>query len=223
MGASSCGRLGSVGTLACRLPDVPCDPLVTRWRTREQQVSAPRSPFFPKQNQRHVRGVPCATRAGASPGGGACRETRLSTWPCHYVLLGDTSSGCLERVLIVATEKRHWFGELLCGQIRKSSVASSVACSVGRGLTVPAPGVTAVEAGAGPREPPPDAPLLVFLSSSGNQALVLRSRLRLPEMVQQPTFAIVFQLEYVFNSPPGADGNVRAPRRFRSHLAMDKT
>ncbi|XP_039697970.1 nephrocystin-4 [Pteropus medius] len=44
-------------------------------------------------------------------------------------------------------------------------------------------------------------------ASSGNQALVLRSRLRLPEMVQHPAFAIVFQLEYVFNSPPGADGN----------------
>nr|KAF6506895.1 nephrocystin 4 [Rousettus aegyptiacus] len=45
-------------------------------------------------------------------------------------------------------------------------------------------------------------------ASSGNQALVLRSRLRLPEMVRHPAFAIVFQLEYVFNSPPGADGNV---------------
>ncbi|XP_057559506.1 nephrocystin-4 isoform X2 [Hippopotamus amphibius kiboko] len=44
-------------------------------------------------------------------------------------------------------------------------------------------------------------------ASSGNQALVLRSRLRLPEMVRQPAFAIVFQLEYVFNSPSGADGN----------------
>ncbi|KAM4872565.1 nephrocystin-4 isoform 2-T2 [Thomomys bottae] len=44
-------------------------------------------------------------------------------------------------------------------------------------------------------------------SSSGNQALVLRSRLRLPEMVSHPAFAVVFQLEYVFNSPSGADGN----------------
>ncbi|CAH7447913.1 Nphp4 [Phodopus roborovskii] len=40
-------------------------------------------------------------------------------------------------------------------------------------------------------------------SSSGNQALVLRSRLRLPEMVSHPAFAIVFQLEYVFSSPSG--------------------
>ena len=39
--------------------------------------------------------------------------------------------------------------------------------------------------------------------------MVLRSRLRLPEMVRHPAFAIVFQLEYVFNSPSGADGNVR--------------
>ncbi|XP_043779233.1 nephrocystin-4 isoform X7 [Cervus elaphus] len=46
-------------------------------------------------------------------------------------------------------------------------------------------------------------------ASSGNQALVLRSRLRLPEMVRHPAFAIVFQLEYVFNSPSGADGNVK--------------
>ncbi|KAM6173227.1 nephrocystin-4 [Erethizon dorsatum] len=44
-------------------------------------------------------------------------------------------------------------------------------------------------------------------TSSGNQALVLRSRLRLPEMVSHPAFAIVFQLEYVFRSPSGVDGN----------------
>ncbi|XP_032350936.1 LOW QUALITY PROTEIN: nephrocystin-4 [Camelus ferus] len=44
-------------------------------------------------------------------------------------------------------------------------------------------------------------------ASSGNQALVLRSRLRLPEMVRHPAFTIVFQLEYAFNSPAGADGN----------------
>ncbi|GAB1289304.1 Nephrocystin-4 [Apodemus speciosus] len=44
-------------------------------------------------------------------------------------------------------------------------------------------------------------------NSSGNQALVLRSRLRLPEMVNHPAFAIVFQLEYVFNRPSGADGS----------------
>jgi hypothetical protein len=48
----------------------------------------------------------------------------------------------------------------------------------------------------------------VFPTSSGNQALVLRSHLRLPEMVSHPAFAIVFQLEYVFNSPSGADGGV---------------
>ncbi|XP_047647189.1 nephrocystin-4 isoform X3 [Phacochoerus africanus] len=46
-------------------------------------------------------------------------------------------------------------------------------------------------------------------ASSGNQALVLRSRLRLPEMVRHPAFAVVFQLEYAFNSPPGADGHVK--------------
>ncbi|MEJ1287657.1 hypothetical protein NN561_018678 [Cricetulus griseus] len=48
-------------------------------------------------------------------------------------------------------------------------------------------------------------------SSSGNQALVLRSRLRLPEMVSHPAFAIVFQLEYVFSSPSGADSSVSVP------------
>uniref|UniRef100_A0A5F9C7B7 Nephrocystin 4 n=1 Tax=Oryctolagus cuniculus TaxID=9986 RepID=A0A5F9C7B7_RABIT len=42
-------------------------------------------------------------------------------------------------------------------------------------------------------------------SSSGSQALVLRSRLRLPEMVHQPAFVVIFQLEYVFHSPTGAD------------------
>ncbi|XP_052574700.1 nephrocystin-4 isoform X2 [Peromyscus californicus insignis] len=44
-------------------------------------------------------------------------------------------------------------------------------------------------------------------NSSGNQALVLRSHLRLPEMVSHPAFAIVFQLEYAFSSPSGADGS----------------
>uniref|UniRef100_A0A2I3MMS2 Nephrocystin 4 n=1 Tax=Papio anubis TaxID=9555 RepID=A0A2I3MMS2_PAPAN len=44
-------------------------------------------------------------------------------------------------------------------------------------------------------------------TSSGSQALVLRSRLRLPEMVGHPAFAVVFQLEYVFSSPAGVDGN----------------
>uniref|UniRef100_A0A8D2AG70 Nephrocystin 4 n=1 Tax=Sciurus vulgaris TaxID=55149 RepID=A0A8D2AG70_SCIVU len=45
---------------------------------------------------------------------------------------------------------------------------------------------------------------------SGNQALVLRSRLRLPEMVQHPAFAVVFQLEYVFSSLVAADGSAAA-------------
>ncbi|XP_004863801.1 nephrocystin-4 isoform X2 [Heterocephalus glaber] len=44
-------------------------------------------------------------------------------------------------------------------------------------------------------------------TSSGNQALVLRSRLRLAEMVSHPAFAITFQLEYVFSSPSGVDSN----------------
>lgn len=30
-------------------------------------------------------------------------------------------------------------------------------------------------------------------------------------MVNHPAFAIVFQLEYVFNSPSGADGSVSVP------------
>ncbi|XP_023555227.1 nephrocystin-4 isoform X2 [Octodon degus] len=44
-------------------------------------------------------------------------------------------------------------------------------------------------------------------TSPGNQALVLRSRLRLPEMVRHPAFAFVLQLEYVFRGPSGMDGN----------------
>ncbi|KAF6110355.1 nephrocystin 4 [Phyllostomus discolor] len=44
-------------------------------------------------------------------------------------------------------------------------------------------------------------------ASSGNQALVLRSRLRVPEMVRHPAFAVVFQLEYVLSGPSGVDGN----------------
>uniref|UniRef100_A0A8C3SAM7 Nephrocystin 4 n=1 Tax=Chelydra serpentina TaxID=8475 RepID=A0A8C3SAM7_CHESE len=41
--------------------------------------------------------------------------------------------------------------------------------------------------------------------STVGQALVLRSRIRLTEMVRHPAFAIVFQLEYVFCAPGGAD------------------
>ncbi|XP_072464786.1 nephrocystin-4 isoform X2 [Notamacropus eugenii] len=41
---------------------------------------------------------------------------------------------------------------------------------------------------------------------SRNQALVLRSRIHLTEMVNSPAFAVVFQLEYVFNAPTRAEG-----------------
>ncbi|XP_058530465.1 nephrocystin-4 isoform X2 [Ochotona princeps] len=55
-------------------------------------------------------------------------------------------------------------------------------------------------------------------ASPGNQALVLRSRLRLPEMVPDPAFVVVFQLEYVVRSPAGADGST-APAAALSNLA----
>ncbi|XP_043854059.1 nephrocystin-4 isoform X2 [Dromiciops gliroides] len=42
--------------------------------------------------------------------------------------------------------------------------------------------------------------------SSRNQALVLRSRIQLTEMVNNPAFAVIFQLEYVFNASSGAEG-----------------
>ncbi|XP_034358363.1 nephrocystin-4 [Arvicanthis niloticus] len=57
-------------------------------------------------------------------------------------------------------------------------------------------------------------------NSSGNQALVLRSHLRLPEMVSHPAFAIVFQLEYVFNSPSGADGSASSSTSISSLACM---
>ncbi|XP_044134304.1 nephrocystin-4 isoform X2 [Bufo gargarizans] len=44
--------------------------------------------------------------------------------------------------------------------------------------------------------------------SSSTQALVLRSRIRLPEMVSDPGFSIVFQLEYVFCLPNGVSSQV---------------
>ncbi|XP_066463397.1 nephrocystin-4 isoform X2 [Eleutherodactylus coqui] len=44
--------------------------------------------------------------------------------------------------------------------------------------------------------------------SSSAQALVLRSRIRLAEMVSDPGFAIVFQLEYVFCLPSGVSNKV---------------
>ncbi|NXD10950.1 NPHP4 protein, partial [Nothocercus nigrocapillus] len=43
-------------------------------------------------------------------------------------------------------------------------------------------------------------------ASGAGQALLLRSRIHLPEMVCHPAFAIVFQLEYVFCVPGGANG-----------------
>ncbi|NWY00511.1 NPHP4 protein, partial [Nothoprocta ornata] len=45
-------------------------------------------------------------------------------------------------------------------------------------------------------------------ASRVGQALLLRSRIHLPEMVPHPAFAIVFQLEYVFSVPGGANGKV---------------
>ncbi|XP_064381448.1 nephrocystin-4 isoform X2 [Dromaius novaehollandiae] len=43
-------------------------------------------------------------------------------------------------------------------------------------------------------------------SARAGQALVLRSRIHLTEMVRHPAFAIFFQLEYVFCASGGADG-----------------
>ncbi|XP_072587222.1 nephrocystin-4 isoform X10 [Vulpes vulpes] len=57
-------------------------------------------------------------------------------------------------------------------------------------------------------------------TSSGNQALVLRSRLRLPEMVHHPAFAIVFQLEYVFTSPSGVDSKAASVTSLSSVACM---
>ncbi|XP_053776238.1 nephrocystin-4 isoform X2 [Desmodus rotundus] len=57
-------------------------------------------------------------------------------------------------------------------------------------------------------------------ASSGNQALVLRSRLRVPEMVRHPAFAIVFQLEYVLNSPAGVDSNAASVTSLASLACM---
>ncbi|NWX88175.1 NPHP4 protein, partial [Nothoprocta pentlandii] len=51
-------------------------------------------------------------------------------------------------------------------------------------------------------------PFLALLCSRVGQALLLRSRIHLPEMVPHPAFAIVFQLEYVFSVPGGANGKV---------------
>ncbi|XP_078498754.1 nephrocystin-4 isoform X2 [Lissotriton helveticus] len=47
-------------------------------------------------------------------------------------------------------------------------------------------------------------------SSSSPQALVMRSRMRLTEMVNHPAFAVVFQLEYVISAPRVFDGKTPA-------------
>uniref|UniRef100_A0A8C9JWG9 Nephrocystin 4 n=1 Tax=Panthera tigris altaica TaxID=74533 RepID=A0A8C9JWG9_PANTA len=57
-------------------------------------------------------------------------------------------------------------------------------------------------------------------SPQGREALVLRSRLRLRELVCHPAFAIVFQLEYVFNSPSGADGKATSVTSLSSVACM---
>ncbi|CAK6440536.1 unnamed protein product [Pipistrellus nathusii] len=59
-------------------------------------------------------------------------------------------------------------------------------------------------------------------SSSGSQALVLRSHLRLPEMAPDPAFAVVFQLEYVLSRPAGVDGTA-APVTALAGLARPYT
>ncbi|KAM9299299.1 LOW QUALITY PROTEIN: nephrocystin-4 [Gastrophryne carolinensis] len=46
--------------------------------------------------------------------------------------------------------------------------------------------------------------------SSVPQALVLRSHIRLPEMVDDPRFTIVFLLEYVFSVPNGVGGKINS-------------
>nr|XP_035920403.1 nephrocystin-4 isoform X3 [Halichoerus grypus] len=57
-------------------------------------------------------------------------------------------------------------------------------------------------------------------ASSGSQALVLRSRLRLPETARHPAFAVVFQLEYVFNGPSGLDGKAASVTSLSSGACM---
>ncbi|NXA52003.1 NPHP4 protein, partial [Nothocercus julius] len=57
-------------------------------------------------------------------------------------------------------------------------------------------------------------------ASGAGQALLLRSCIHLPEMVCHPAFAIVFQLEYVFCVPGGANGKVgmNCTLQITSHL-----
>ncbi|XP_067826159.1 nephrocystin-4 [Heptranchias perlo] len=45
-----------------------------------------------------------------------------------------------------------------------------------------------------------------FSKSLPKESLVLRSRIQLSEMVKHRMFGVIFQLEYVFSSPAGADG-----------------
>lgn len=55
-------------------------------------------------------------------------------------------------------------------------------------------------------------PSLFFFGSSTpsaeGQALILRSRIHLAEMVPHPAFGVVFLLEYVFSVASGPDGKV---------------
>lgn len=56
--------------------------------------------------------------------------------------------------------------------------------------------------------------------SSEGQALVLRSRIHLAEMVRHPAFGVVFQLQYVFCAASGVDGKVLSVPPLRSPTYM---
>ncbi|XP_048375433.1 nephrocystin-4 isoform X2 [Sphaerodactylus townsendi] len=68
-------------------------------------------------------------------------------------------------------------------------------------VVVPETEVTRGHFGSLPRKPRASTK-----PSLEGQALVLRSRIHLAEMVRHPAFGVVFQLEYVFSAASGADG-----------------
>lgn len=128
------------------------------------------------------------------------------------------------RLTVLRTVKRWWFGSDGC------TLVSTMACALSRlprslcwcqtwnCHQVAARGCLALEPGKG--EPlccrccfPPASGASHSLFSvphrDASQALVLRSRIQLSEMVPHPAFRVCFQLEYVFCSTGRAGGKVR--------------
>lgn len=127
---------------------------------------------------------------------------------------------CCHRLTLRRMVRSWWFGSGGCTSVSTMACASSghlrslCWCQRWNCHQVPAGGCPALEPGKG--EPLCCSPPASDASHSrfsvphrgAGQALVLRSRIQLSEMVPHPAFGVCFQLEYVFCSTGRAGGKV---------------